>query len=47
MHRRVPRIDGNGDPRGYSAYESENVGAMGGLDTPPDPIEKFSIGVDT
>jgi hypothetical protein len=32
------------DPRGYSAYEGENVFALSGSDGPPDPIEKFSVG---
>jgi len=45
--KRVPKIDGAGDPRGYSWFEAENVGAMAGMDTPPDPIEKFSIGIDS
>lgn len=42
--RLTPRLDNDGDPRGYSGYEEENVYALSGTDGPPDPIEKFSIG---
>jgi len=42
--RKTPRLDNDGDPRGYSGYEEENVYALSGTDGPPDPIEKFSIG---
>mmetsp|Transcript_25557 Transcript_25557/g.78778 ORF Transcript_25557/g.78778 Transcript_25557/m.78778 type:complete len:380 (+) Transcript_25557:210-1349(+) len=46
VKRRVPRIDGDGVPRGYSWLAAENVGAMSGLDSPPDPVEKYSVGKD-